>query len=64
MKSFLSGKTCLILVIIQKIQKFFDETNKNLISKMKDEFGGIIVTKFVGSESKMHSIKNVIQEKE
>ena len=34
MKSFLSGKTCLTLVIIQKIQKFFDETNKKLISKM------------------------------
>ena len=34
MKTFLSRKTCLTLVIIQKIQKFFDETNKKLISKM------------------------------
>ena len=39
MKKFLSGKICLTLVIIQKIQ----ETNKKVISKMKDEFGGVTV---------------------
>ena len=27
-----------------KDSKFFDETNKKVIGKMKDEFGGIIVT--------------------
>ena len=32
MKDFLSRKICLTLVIIQKIiQKFFDQTNKNVI---------------------------------
>ena len=50
--------------------KFFDETNKKVIGKMKDEFGGIIVDEFVGLKSKMYSmkkkmmVKNVIQQKE
>ena len=50
-----------------KDSKFFDETNKKVIGKMKDEFGGIIVD--VGLKSKMYSIKklmvkNIIQQKE
>ena len=53
-----------------KDSKFFDKTNKNVIGKMKDEFGGIIVIEFVGLKSKMHSmkkkmmVKNIIQQKE
>ena len=53
-----------------KDSKFFDETNKKVIGKMKDEFGGIIVDEFVGLKSKMYSmkqkmmVKNVIQQKE
>ena len=52
-----------------KDSKLFDETNKKVIGKMKDEFGGVIVTEFVGLKSKMYSIKklmpkNVIQQKE
>ena len=39
--------------------KFFDETNKKVIGKMKDEFGGVIVVEFVGLKSKMYSIKKV-----
>ena len=42
-KSFLSGKICLTLVIIQKIQSFFIGLIKKAIGKMKDEFGGVIV---------------------
>ena len=38
--------------------KFFNETNKK-VGKMKDEFGGIIVTEFVGLKSKMYSIKKI-----
>ena len=57
MKNFLIGKICLTLVITQKIQSFFDETNKKVIGKMKDEFGGINVIEFVGLMSKMHSMK-------
>ena len=37
--------------------KFFDETNKKVIGKMKDEFGGVIVIEFVELKSKMHSMK-------
>ena len=40
-----------------KDSKFFDETNKKVIGKMKDEFGGVIVMEFVGLKSKMHSMK-------
>ena len=42
-----------------KDSKFFDETNKKVIGKMKDEFGGVIVDKFVGLKSKMYSIKKI-----
>ena len=58
MKSFLNGKISLILVTIQKIF-FFDKTNKKVIGKMKDEFGGVIVDEFVGLKSKMYSIKKI-----
>ena len=52
-----------------KDSKFFDETNKKVNGKMKDEFGGVMVDDFVGLKSKMCSIKkfmvkNVIQQKE
>ena len=57
MKNFLGGTICLTLVIIQKIQSFFDETNKKVIGKMKDEFDEVIVDEFVGLKSKMYSIK-------
>ena len=39
--------------------KFFNETNKKVIGKMKDEFSGVIVTKFVGLKSKMYSMKEI-----
>ena len=51
-----------------KDSKFFNETNKKIIDKMKDEFGGAITEEFVGLKSKMYSmkkmVKNVIQQKE
>ena len=40
-----------------KDSKFFDDANKKVIGKMKDEFGGVITTEFVGLKSKMYSIK-------
>ena len=43
-----------------KDSKFFDETNKKAIGKMKDEFSGVIVDEFVGLKSKMYSIKKLI----
>ena len=42
-----------------KDSKFFDETNKKVIGKMKDEFEGKIIDEFVGLKSKMHSMKNI-----
>ena len=40
-----------------KDSKFFYETNKKVTGKMKDEFGGVIVTEFVGLKPKMYSMK-------
>ena len=39
--------------------KFFDETNKKVIGKMTDEFGGVTVDEFVGLKSKMYFIKKI-----
>ena len=42
-----------------KDSKFFHETNRRVIGKMKDEFGGVIANEFIGLKSKMYSIKNI-----
>ena len=42
-----------------KDSKFFNETNRKVIGKMKDESGGVIVSEFVGLKSKMYSIKKI-----
>ena len=34
-----------------KDSKFFDETNKKVIGKMKDEYDGVIIDQFVGLKS-------------
>ena len=39
--------------------KFFNETNKKAVGKMKDEFGGVIINEFVRLNSKMYSIKKI-----
>ena len=59
MKNLLSGKICLILVTIQKIESFFNEANKKVTGNMKHEFGGVTVDDFVGLKSKMYSIKRI-----
>ena len=40
-----------------KDSTFYDDTNKKVIGKMKVEYGGVIIDKFVGLKSKMYSIK-------
>ena len=50
----------MILVTIQKIQNFFEETNEKDIGKIKYEFGGVIVDRFIGLKSKMYSIKKIV----
>ena len=42
-----------------KDSTFFDETNKNVIGKMKDESEGKIIDEFVGLKSTIFSMKNI-----
>ena len=42
-----------------KDSKFFDETYKKVIGKMKDESEGKIIGEFGGLKSKMCSMKNI-----
>ena len=42
-----------------KDSKFFNDANKNVIGKMKDEYGGVIIDEFFGLKSKMYSIKKI-----
>ena len=61
MRSFLSGKICLTyLSNYLKDSKYFDETNKKVVGKMKDEFGGVFVAEFVGLKSKMYLMKKLM----
>ena len=39
--------------------KFFDQNNKKVLGKMKDEFKGQIISEFVGLKTKMYSLINV-----
>ena len=36
--------------------KYYCSDNKNVVGKMKDEYGGKSILKFVGLKSKMYSI--------
>ena len=58
-EEFLKWKDLLDFSNYSKDSKFFDETNKKVIGKMKDEFGGVIVDEFVGLKSKMYSMKKI-----
>ena len=42
-----------------KDSKFYDESNKKVVGKMKDEMGGIIIDEFIGLKSKMYAIKKI-----
>ena len=42
-----------------KDSKFFNEANKKVVGKIKDEFGGVIVDELVGLRSKMYSMKKI-----
>ena len=58
-EEFFKWKDLLDFSNYSKDSKFFDETDKKVIDKMKDEFGGDIVNEFVGLKSKMHSMKKI-----
>ena len=55
----MSGKDLFDFSNYSKDSKFFDETNKKVIGKMRDEFGGVIVVAFVELKSKMYSMKKI-----
>ena len=57
MMNFLSTNICLTLVTIRS--NLFDQTNKKIIGKMKDESEAKIIDEFVGLKSKMYSMKNI-----
>ena len=59
MRKFFKWKDFFDFSNYSKNSKFFDETNKKVIGKMKDEFGGVIIIEFVGLKSKMYSIKKI-----
>ena len=40
-----------------KDSKFFSETNNKVVDKIMYEFGGVIVSEFVGLKSNMYSVK-------
>ena len=42
-----------------KDSKFFDQANKKVIGKMKDESEGKVIGEFVGLKSKIYSMKNI-----
>ena len=56
-EEFLKWKDLFDFGNYSKDSRFFDETNKKVIGKMKDEFGGVIVNEFVGLKSNIYSIK-------
>ena len=58
-RSFFKWKDLIDFSNYPKDSKFFDGTNKKVIGKMKDEFGGVIVDEFVGLKSKMYSTKKM-----
>ena len=59
MKNFISGKDLFDFSNYSKDSKFFDESNKKVIGKMKDEYGGVIIDKFIRLKAKMYSIKKI-----
>ena len=44
---------------LPKNSKFYDESNKKFIGKMKDVSEGKMINEFVGLKSKIHSMKNI-----
>ena len=58
MKNFFKWKDLFDFSHYSNDSMFF-EANKKVIGKMNDEFGGIIVSEFVGPKPKMYSIKKI-----
>ena len=55
-EEFLKWKDLFDFSNFWKDSKFSNETNKKIIRKMKDEFGEVIVERFVGLKSNIYSM--------
>ena len=42
-----------------KDSRLYDDTNKKVIGKMKNEYGEVLTIEFIGLKAKMHSIKKI-----
>ena len=58
-KEFFKWKDLFDFSNYSKDLEFFDDTNKKVIGKMKDEYGGDIIDQFIRLTSKMYSIKKI-----
>ena len=58
-KEFYKWKDLFDVSNYSKDSTFYDNTNKKVIGKMKDEYGGAIFDHFIGLKSKMYSIKKI-----
>ena len=56
-KEFFKWKDLFDFSNYSKYSTFYDDTNKKVIGKMKDEYSGAIIDQFIGLKSKMNSIK-------
>ena len=58
-KNFFKWKELFDFSNYSKNSTFYDDTNKKVIGKMKDEYSGVIIDQFIGLKSKMYSIKKI-----
>ena len=58
-EEFCKWKALLDFSNYSKDSKFYDDTNKKVIGKMKGEYGGVGIDEFIGLKSKMYSIKKI-----
>ena len=59
MKNFINGKDLFDFSNYSKDSIFYDDTNKKVIGKMKNEYGEVIITEFIELKSKIYSIKKI-----
>ena len=52
-KEFYKWKDLFDFSNYSKDSEFYDDANKKVICKMKDEYGGAIIDQFIGLKSKM-----------
>ena len=58
-KEFYKWKNLFAFSNYSKDSTFYEDNNKKVIGKMKDEFGSAIIDQFIGLKSKMYSIKKI-----